>query len=192
MPRFFFLKIGTTKFNALNELNRNKDVENIYDEGVYKTPNEENTLEASESIQMIRFHFKHNNCIKSDNNFAVLYFRNNSLYRTFISYEFKPENYDQCLENYHKISKTIKKNYPIQDEKIISVNSNQVGECVDSYKKETEKVKMKKGETFEHETVSYRLKYEDSSNNEYKIGNGKIRGYILELLLESTNYEIKD
>jgi uncharacterized protein YlxP (DUF503 family) len=141
----FPVKLGTTKYQAINSLNL---IDNIIDL----------RFEDERIICKYRTH----NCIIVSDHVVVLNFANNILYNMSIGIFFEPKNLKGCLENYTQILNSLKNEYPVSIDFISyndTIHEEQIGEGYWFYESEKDTDKIYKA------SIEYGFEFEWKWNN---------------------------
>lgn len=178
----FELKIGLSKFKAINVLNLKENVSDLRE--VYSAWDNFGYLKNdSVFLSQVNYKYKANGCLKNNDNQVILKFADDKLYKIDLKTWFKPDEFKNCVELYNGMLILLGYDFQYSDQFTIKTENSieQIGEGRFLYKNRDEKSKKK----FEKISISYKIEYETVwNNNENKmIKTGKIDRYILEISL---------
>ncbi len=152
----FLVKHGMTKYEVVSTLLLQ---ENVYDISRHPSFWMHYDYLNGDSVyhSHVSYKIRPNECIKNKNNIITLYFENDKLYQINLTIYFEPDDFEECLNNYNWILKSLKNEFPFYYETILNnAEKEQVGKGYVLYKSKEEMNKKQP----EQLTIGFSIQYE--------------------------------
>jgi hypothetical protein len=191
LDKLFPVKVGISKFQAINTLNLQNNISEVRDLLNYWS--QPDYLKGDSIFEsQVNFKFKTHTCVHNTNNIVLLSFADKKLYKITLRIWFKPNEFNQCLVNYDQILESLKIEYPYYKHFISSnrETDEQIGEGFWMYRSQEEEYKDK----FEMISIEYKMEHEIIWNKytDEMVKTGTIDKYLLEITfvnLKNTKFD---